>query len=67
VIKSNDEGYFSFIDSNIHDNYAFENSFGEVFSSHISSTISNSSIERNILKEKDEIINQILTQGKLYI
>ena len=62
-MKGNENGYFILIDSQIHQNFANERPFGEIFSSQIDSTISNCYIHDNLVQQREEIRNTIMQQG----
>jgi hypothetical protein len=56
---------FEFHNSTIYDNIALSGAVAELFSSQIESIVENSTITRNLGVTKDQINNDIITQGKL--
>lgn len=64
VIIVEENGYFMFSDSHIYSNFASQRPIGEVFSTFLTSTISNCTIERNLALDVDNMKALIANQGK---
>jgi hypothetical protein len=68
VITTNDDGYFEFYNSQIHDNNAYYTSVSEMFSSaSFSSLIDNCIVYNNEVLSKEEIESQILTKSNFRV
>ena len=65
VIKWDENGQFNFVESNIYNNYAYKGPVAEIFSTQLTSNITNCTISNNLILSKEEIMTKVKGLGKL--